>query len=385
MGQFKPMVKMYTTEPTIELKLKKGGKVEKKMQMGGGLPAPAMPARGGMMPAAAPERPSMAARRRAMRAMPAAAAPAAPVGMAGQMMKEGGESKKEHAAEMAKMAKTNKALKEHAAKPASKAHKGLKTGGVVMGQGGYKKGGQVKMAAGGLPKSGIINTEGQGGEYRNTKMHTATVDHSPAKTGDVVMGKPGGYATGGVAKSNAGGYKKGGAAKKHYATGGLVDTGAPVAMPQGRKRPSAPVSISQLSGTFKKGGKVTAAEGRLQKNFATENATAMKQAKAYSNEVYSKYGKMKMADGGSVSGKVSDAEQRILDQMQKDRLNVKDPQATAAQARRDLDEAMNPISIVKELMQKGRDYFSNKPGSVTKTEKSVTVAPGKKRGGSVKC
>ena len=28
MGQFKPMVKMETTEPSIELKLKKGGKVE---------------------------------------------------------------------------------------------------------------------------------------------------------------------------------------------------------------------------------------------------------------------------------------------------------------------------------------------------------------------
>jgi hypothetical protein len=32
MGQFKPMVKMQTTEPSVELKLKKGGKVEKKMQ-----------------------------------------------------------------------------------------------------------------------------------------------------------------------------------------------------------------------------------------------------------------------------------------------------------------------------------------------------------------
>ena len=33
MGQFKPMVKMMTTEPSIELKLKKGGTV--KMQAGG--------------------------------------------------------------------------------------------------------------------------------------------------------------------------------------------------------------------------------------------------------------------------------------------------------------------------------------------------------------
>jgi hypothetical protein len=278
MGQFKPMVKMMTTEPSIELKLKKGGKVEKKMQMGGMPAADAPIARGRAMPAGAPAGPSMAARRRMMRSMPAGAAPAAPIGMASRMMKEGGESKAEHKSEMTKMAKTAKALKEHAGKPASKAHKGLKTGGVVMGQGGYKKG-------------GIINTEHQGGAYRDTKMHTAKTDSSSANTGGVKLGNGGGYATGGVAKANAGGYKKGGAAKKAFATGGLVDTGRPVAMPQGAKKPTAPVSITALSGTFKKGGKVTAAEGRLHKNFEKENATAMEQAKAYSNEVYSKYGR----------------------------------------------------------------------------------------------
>ena len=37
MGQFKPMVKMETTEPSVELKLKKGGSVSspKKMMNGG--------------------------------------------------------------------------------------------------------------------------------------------------------------------------------------------------------------------------------------------------------------------------------------------------------------------------------------------------------------
>jgi hypothetical protein len=280
--------------------------------------------------------------------------------MAGRMMKEGGESKAEHKAEMAK---TAKALKEHAGKPASKAHKGLKTGGVVMGQGGYKHG-------------GIINTEHQGGEYRDTKMHDGGKEHkTPKKTGEVVMGKPGGYATGGVAKANAGGYKKGGAAKKAFATGGVVDSGAPVAMPQGRKKPSAPVSINELSGTFKKGGSVTPAEARLLKANKAENATAMRQAKAYSNEVYSKYGR-KMKEGG-----LSEAEKRAMEQ---DRLTVKDPQATAAQARRGVEDALNPLGIVKELYQKGKDYFK-KPGAVTKTEKSVTVMPEKKRGGLATC
>jgi hypothetical protein len=249
MGQFKPMVKMYTTEPSVELKLKKGGHVKtSKMKvkehdghkmMDGGVPPMAMPARGGLPTAAAPMKPSLAMRRKAMRAMPSAAAPAGPVGMAGRMMKKGGSCE-----EM---------IQEHADKPASKAHKGLKkggdcyaTGGVAMGQGGYKKGGKVKMAEGGVPKSGIINTEGQGGKYRTTKMDTAEyTTKTSGKTGEVKNGNGGGYkkggrcyadggkvmnyvdgnvvgtpagktntTTGGVKLGNAGGFKKGGATKK---------------------------------------------------------------------------------------------------------------------------------------------------------------------------
>jgi len=409
MGQFKPMVKMMTTEPSVELKLKKGGKVEKKMQMGGMSAAtPAMPARGGMAPVAAPMRPSIAARRRAMRAMPAGAGPAAPVGMASRVMKEGGETKSEHKAEMEKMAKTAKDLKAHADKPASKAHKGLKTGGVVMGQGGYKKGGKVKMAddsscyaEGGLAKSGIINTENQGGKYRDTLMHTATPDNSPAKTGGVKLGNGGGYATGGVAKANAGGYRKGGAAKKAYATGGLVDTGRPVAMPQGRKTPSTPVSINQLSGTFKKGGSGTAAQGRLQKNFKQENATAMKQAKAYSNEVYSKYGK-KMNEGGMVDLSKGAYDKSIgpskeeIDMAKKIRSipsriyegakSLFGQGSVSESERKFLQKAFEGQGSMTEAERKAlRDAGAKPVGSVTQTEKSVTVEPAKKRGGAVKC
>jgi hypothetical protein len=156
-------------------------------------------------------------------------------------MKEGGESKATHKAEMSKMKGLEKELKSHESKPASKGHKGLATGGilpsprslltyatggVVNGQGGYKKG-------------GIINTENQGGEYRDTKMDTAKPNHNSAPTGEVKLG-------------NAGGYKKGGAAKKHFATGGAVNnSGHAVAMPA--KKPSAPVSNDRQSGTFKTG------------------------------------------------------------------------------------------------------------------------------------
>jgi hypothetical protein len=265
MGQFKPMVKMMTTEPSVILKLKKGGKVEHKagggyMPMQSTMPAqmPAgMPARGGMAPAASPMRPSMAARRRAMNP--------------NLLMKKGGEASCET---------VEKELKEHEGKSASKAHKGMKsggkmaTGGVINGQGGYKKGG-------GVDGNGIIKTQGQGGEFRNTKMNTAKTDKSPAKTGDVKLGNGGGYKMGGsidsdkcwenlpantskagksggttgeVRKGNAGGYKMGGSTKKAYATGGTVDTGKAVAMP--KKPMSRPVANSLQSGTFKKGGMV---------------------------------------------------------------------------------------------------------------------------------
>lgn len=340
MGQFKPMVKMMTTEPTVELKLKKGGSVKKADGgMMGSPMATTMPARGGMMPVARPKRPTMAARRAAMLGM-----------------KEGGESKGEHKAEMKALKGIKSELKSHEGKPASKAHKGLATGGiakstkpggyatggVVNGQGGYKKGGAIA-------KSGIINTEGQGGEYRNTKMDTAKPDTNSAPTGDVKLG-------------NAGGYKKGGAAKKRYATGGAVnDSGRAVAYPA--KKKSAPVSNDRQSGTFKKGGSVTPAEKKLQANFKAENATAMKQAKAYSNEKYQ--------SGGSVTDLSKGAYDKSI-----------------GPSESDMDMAKAIRSVPRKLYEGAKSLFTSKDkpeGSVTKTEKSVTVTPAKKRGGSVKC
>jgi hypothetical protein len=405
MGQFKPMVKMETTEPSVELKLKKGGKVVKKAgggMMGTGAPGampPGMPARGGMMGASSPMAPSLAMRRRAMRGMPAGAGPAGPVGGAAQMqaampapgMKKGGESKSVHKAEMSKMKGLEKELKSHESKPASKGHKGLATGGVVNGQGGFKKG-------------GIINTENQGGEYRNTKMDTAKPDHSPAKTGGVKNGNGGGFATGGVAKSNAGGYKKGGkikgmmdggmagdgmmgggmmddgmggygaykkggATKKAFAAGGSVNSGRAVAMPQGNKPAPKPVRIDELAGTYKKGGRVAPGNPKLQAVFNKENATAMKEAKAQSNL---KYGPTKnMADGGTV-----DLSKGAYDKA----LGPSDEDMDMAKTIRGIPGKL--FRGAKSLM--GMDK-APKSESVTKTKESVTVTPAKKRGGSVKC
>ncbi len=191
MAEFKPMVKMMTTEPSVVLKLKKGGPV-KKMD-GGVMGALAnAPAAGGpAMPA------SSTARRMAARKGRKMAAPMSGPMIPPPRMKEGGETPKMHAKEMKQISNLEKEMKHHASKKASVAHKGLKTGGVVSGQGGYKTG-------------GVVN--GQGG------------------------------------------FKKGGMAKKHFATGGKVDSGAPVAMP--KKPASAPVRIDRLAGTFRNGGDV---------------------------------------------------------------------------------------------------------------------------------
>jgi hypothetical protein len=234
------------------------------------------------------------------------------------------------------------------------------TGGVAMGQGGYKEG-------------GIISNEGQAST--STKMVTAKANHSPAKTGEVKMGNGGGYKKGGatrmyakggsvmnyvdgnvvgtpagktntttgeVAKSNAGGYKKGGALKK-FARGGKVvqDDGKAVEMPQGRKKPSAPVSITALSGTFKKGGRVK-----------------------------------KMSEGGDTSGydPVYDREMAR--------------KGAEKALEREENEAMRDtiLGAPRRLLKGVKQMFNGTPpsGSVTKTEKSVTVTP-KKRGGSVEC
>lgn len=383
MGQFKPMVKMMTTEPSVELKLKKGGSVKsmtkmksggdcsghKKMADGGSamgalMGAPALVGRPAVnAPVKTPGKPSMSARRKAMAAKPAAVPPMKKGGKA-----EGGESKAEHKSEMAKFGKIEKELKSHESKPASKAHKGLKTGGVALGNaGGYKKGGDVKKYA----KGGIINTENQGGEYRNTKMHSAEkTTKTSGTTGGVKKGNGGGYKTGGVALGNGGGYKKGGATKKFARGGSVIDDGKAQAMPQGRKKPSAPVSINQLSGTFKKGGKVTPAEGRLMKNFDAENAPAMRAAKAQSNEVYSKY--QKFAKGG-----VSEKEMDMSN-------GAYDAHYANERAENEADRKMMTDALMYLPRQAKKAFDSLRgQGAVTTTEREIskTVSPAKKRGG----
>jgi len=287
MGEFKPMVKMYTTEPSVELKLKKGGSATHKRMHAEGAKEGFKPVKkmdGGMMgsmagssampmgnPVAAR---AMAAKRMATRptpptrGLPAPSRPAMPpaMPMGRPMMKKGGEveSPAQHKAEMKAIKGVGKELKQHEGMPASKAHKGLKTGGIAKSTkpGGYKTGGVVN-GQGGFKDGGIIKTM----TNKTTKVVGATPNNNSAPTGGVKLGNGGGYKDGGMAMVESGGkmvpsfaadgkgkMKKGGAAKKHFATGGVVDSGRAVAMP--KKAPSSPVAISRLSGAFKKGGEV---------------------------------------------------------------------------------------------------------------------------------
>jgi len=219
MGQFKPMVKMETTEPSVILKLKKGGSVGHKTMpkmMDGGVMGAMGRAPATAKPAVA--NPALLRAMAARKARPAMGAPMVRPPMAAPpvAMKKGGEMETPamHRSEMKAISGVDKKLSKHAGMAASKAHKGLKTGGVVLGQGGYKDGGKAMMGGGMM---------------------------DCYNTGGVVLGQ--------------GGYKKGGSAKKAFATGGSVnDAGRPVAMP--KKAPAAPAVVDRLSGAFKRGGVV---------------------------------------------------------------------------------------------------------------------------------
>jgi len=435
MGQFKPMVKMETTEPSVELKLKKGGKVAKMvkkadggmmgspMSAAGAMP-PAMPARGGMPMAGSPMKPSLAMRRRAMKGMPAGAGPAGPIGGAASMqtsmpmapptMKKGGKAdmgqdkamikkafkqhdmqehkggkgtslKLKHGGKMAAgggmhMMPDGKMMKNSAMKSGGKMTKGgmaCATGGVVNGQGGFATGGVVK-GQGGYATGGV--TKSNGGGYKEGGM--TMVEKGGKMVPDFAADGKGKMKKGGKIKGMMGGgmmdegmmgdamYKKGGSTKKAYAAGGTVNSGRPVAMPQGAKKPSQPVRTNLVVGTFKKGGKVTPAQGRLQKMSASENAPAFRAAKADSNEKYGPASRMKRAEGGDV-----DLSKGLYD---KAFGPDEDDMAMAKSIRGFPGKVMGKV----KNMAKGLFSTAPKADSVTKTKESVTVSPaGKKRGG----
>jgi hypothetical protein len=175
---FKSMKKMETTEPSVDevgKGMKKGGKT-KKMALGGGMrmgalqaAAPAMMAKGmptrNPMPArrpmaGGPTEPVDMAKLKQVAAMTRGSpSPAMPARSMQPPMKKGGEveSKKTHAKEMRDIKGVKKELMAHEDKPASKGHKGLKSGGIA----GYKTGGLIqKYATGGVVNGAAGYKEG---------------------------------------------------------------------------------------------------------------------------------------------------------------------------------------------------------------------------------
>jgi hypothetical protein len=325
MGQFKPMVKMMTTEPTVELKLKRGGSAthERHHAEGGRVPSGMMGSKaikhggkavkkadGGALGTMAPAMGNpAAARAMAARRMARTAPPMGPTAAVGRppmpmatpagamarppMMKKGGKMDLSQDKAMIKKAFKQHDMQEHRGAKGTKLK--LKDGGaaidsamtkttvegnagkfaktmVVDGDksdrasgtgavkesnaGGYKKGGRAMCYGGKMATGGAIPSEAVRGKPSKTIVDQGKPDRAHG-TGAVKMGNAAGFKTGGVMESNAGGYKRGGSPVKKFARGGGVqDDGAAVKMPQGRKPPSSPVAISELSGTFKRGGKV---------------------------------------------------------------------------------------------------------------------------------
>jgi len=258
-----------------------------------------------------------------------------------------------------------------------------KTGGVRNGNaGGFKKGGMMKCATG-----GAIVSEKTSGSYATTQMNTSKPDNSPAKTGEVKKGNAGGfkaggmmgggmsgYATGGVAKANAGGYRKGGAAKKFAEGGRVQNDGGPEQMKQGRKPMPAPVAITALSGTYKKGGDVSVSKLRAENK--AEFAPTMKAAKKDSNEKYGPSRNFMMAEGGKASKDDSDRFMSDVEYVRENMRMLPDDEVVYSKVR-----GLGPTLASRRLEKRGVDIpglVGGRPGGV-----DAIMEGGKKRGGKV--
>ncbi|CAB4122333.1 hypothetical protein UFOVP35_3 [uncultured Caudovirales phage] len=249
MGQFKPMVKMETTEPSVILKLKKGGHVNRKEESkeehghkamscddsyasGGSSPKkPSMKERrnamfvtsmkkggkadGGLMgpPVGAPVRSGLPAVSPAVARALAARAIANRPAATPAMMKKGGSSDLAQDKAMIKKAFKEHDMQEHKGDKGTKIK--LKTGGTVEGNAGkflnkindadkkdtsIGKTGSVKEGAAGYKDGGTIT--GNVGKFAKTKMHDGDKkDTSIGKTGEVKAGLAG-YKKGGTINGN---------------------------------------------------------------------------------------------------------------------------------------------------------------------------------------
>lgn len=433
MGQFKPMVKMFTDEPSVILKLKKGGKVKAAGQADGFKSMASNTSRTfeGAADGKAPKKPSMAERRKAMNpnlyakggkvahkqmggAMPgvsgagvlggaapsgmqpmgraalAGMAPAARMARAAQVrraltgMKKGGST--------AECAKLEKELKHHESLEASKAH-------------GKASGGKIDSAE---TKTTLKNSVKP---FAKTRMDTSKKDKAHG-TGEVKEGKPAGYKMGGtiegnekafentkmvtskvdrahgtgdVKMSNSGGFKKGG---KVPGLGNAIEGGNWENRPADTSKPGVTNTTTggvkeANAGGYKKGGsakKAYATGGNVVSDGKAEKMPRHFKSQPVANSLQS--GTFKR--GGKV-GKFAEGS-RVED------LSKGAYAKSIGPSEEDMDMAKTIRSVPRKLYQGAKTLLGGltgssaqkTPGAVTETKESVTVAP-RKRGGSAKC
>lgn len=280
------------------------------------------------------------------------------------------------------------------------------TGGVRMGNaGGFRHGGKAhkmhhKASGGAIDKYDVRDTV-EGGNWENRPADTAKKGKTNTKTGEVKL-------------ANAGGYKHGGhAAKKHYATGGnVIKDGEAKKMPH--HFVSRPVANSLQSGTFAKGGKVETEDKPRLRLAKTHTGPQGHKAKVYKDLDWNEH-RVKFFDregkhlprmdyhtddpedahdtarhvvegglykrGGKISRKAEGGSQSDDAQTQANNKAYADwEKSVGAENEADRNIIPNALRKTKEGIM---GLFGSKPpsGSVTKTEKSVTVAPPKRRGG----
>ena len=295
MSEFKPMVKMETTEPSAILKLKNGGHatmkrnkeehghkpmVHAKHSEQSSMKGMGKPMIGNQIPAEtsrAPGKPSMSERMMAMKKNGGTVSESAQKPYEKTEMHTGKRGK-ESGTGVIKEAngggyKDGGTISENAQKPYEKTEmhtgkRGKERGTGIIKEangGGYKDGGnvcgQAKRAGKNHPKhfaEGGMKGEnadrwdkvspppakGENTDWENRSSDTDVIGVRNMKTGE-------------VRERNEGGFKKGGMAQKksRYADGGEVKTGAAEKMPH--HFISQPVANTLQSGTFKKGGKVS--------------------------------------------------------------------------------------------------------------------------------
>ena len=275
------------------------------------------------------------------------------------------------------------------------------TGDVRMGNGGgYKRGGKAhhmhhKADGGAIDKYETRNSV-EGGNWENRPADTTPKGKTGTKTGEVKL-------------ANAGGFKRGGhATKKAYATGGNVnDMGKSVKMP--KHFVSQPVANSLQSGTFARGGKVEKEDKPNLRLLKTHTGPKGHVAKVYKDrdwgehrvKFFSPEGKHH-AEGDYHTDDLSDAHDTAIGQLNRykkggrahfadggtEDLSKGAYDAHYADEKKENEAMRNAVlGAPKRAYDAVKSLFSSsKPpeGSVTKTEKSVTVAPPKRRGGSMR-